>query len=58
MHILILLEMEMKPSAYVEFEWNLFISSPEAKYYWINKEIFWLFEVLFRQKKGSTDLEL
>ena len=40
-------------------EGSLFISSPESKYYWVNKEMFKLIdEVLFRQKTDSTDLEL
>ena len=35
------------------------ISSPGAKYYWLNKEIFRLVDrVLFRQKTDSKDLEL
>ena len=40
-------------------EGNLFISSPEAKYNWVNKEMFKLVDsVLFRQKTSSNDLEL
>ena len=40
-------------------EGDLFISSPEAKYYWVNKEMFQLVDgVLFRQKTDSRDLEL
>ena len=40
-------------------EGSLFISSPEAKYYWLNKEMFQLVdEVLFRLKTDSKDLEL
>ena len=38
---------------------SIFISSPEAKYYWLNKEMFQLGDgVLFRQKTDSKDLEL
>ena len=38
---------------------SLFICSPEAKYYWVNKEMFRLVDgVLFRQKPTSKDLEL
>ena len=37
----------------------LFLASPEAKYYWVNKEMFKLVDgVLFRQKTDSTDVEL
>ena len=40
-------------------EGSLFISSPGAKYYWLNKEIFQLVDrVLFRQKTDSKGLEL
>ena len=40
-------------------EGSLFICSPEAKYYWLNKEMFKLVDsVLFRQKTISNDLEL
>ena len=40
-------------------EGSLFISSPEAKYYWVNKEMFKLVDgVLFRKNPTSTDLEL
>ena len=38
---------------------GLFISSPGAKYYWLNEEMFQLVDgVLFRQKTDSKDLEL
>lgn len=38
---------------------SLFISSPEAKYYWVNKEIFQLIDgVLFRHNPKSKVLEL
>lgn len=37
----------------------VFLASPEAKYYWLNKEMFQLVDgVLFRQKMDSKDLEL
>ena len=37
----------------------LFLASPEAKYYWVNKELFQLVDgVLFKQKLNSKDLEL
>jgi len=37
----------------------LFLSSPEAKYFWINKEMFSLkYNVLYRSKEDSPDLEL
>ncbi|MBV2113414.1 MAG: DDE-type integrase/transposase/recombinase [Candidatus Thiodiazotropha sp. (ex Ctena orbiculata)] len=40
-------------------EGSLFISSPEAKYYWVNKEIFQLIDgVLFRHNPKSKVLEL
>ena len=37
----------------------LFLSSPESKYYWVNKDMFKLVDdVLFRQKTDSKDVEL
>lgn len=37
----------------------IFLASPEAKYYWLNKELFQLVDgVLFKKKLDSTDLEL
>ena len=40
-------------------EGSLFLSSPESKYFWINKDLFHLEDgVLFRKKLDSEDLEL
>ena len=38
---------------------TLFLSSPESKYYWLNKELFTLIDgVLFRKRLDSKDIEL
>jgi len=40
-------------------EGKLFLSSPDAKYYWINRDMFKLVQgVIFRMKPNSKDLEL
>ena len=37
---------------------TLFLSSPESKYYWLNKELFTLIDgVLFRRRLDSKDIE-
>ena len=38
---------------------TLFLSSPESKYYWLNKELFALIDgVLFRKRLDSKNIEL
>ena len=40
-------------------EGNLFLSSPAAKFYWVNKEIFQLVDgVLFKKSQDTEDLQL